>query len=430
MKRILFFFPGLLAVLLLSGQQPFVATDIDNFWKAYDKITATTDSAQQYRYLKELYLDKQSPGLKSLREVRRYTDREFIDAINNYPRFWLSVRADITSAKSLYPEIRTAIAQLKKVYPSLRNATIYFAVGAFRTNGTIQQDRILIGSEMALAGNAVIIEELPAWRQPFYKEYNPRQNIALLCAHEYIHTQQKPLVENLLSKCLYEGVAEFVSCLATGKPSNSPAIAFGKANHQRVTDQFVKDLFTMSNDYNWLWGENRNDLRVRDLGYYIGYTICERYYNLSADKRKAIAELIELDYTDEKQVERIVDTTGLLPASLQELYTRYEAQRPTVTGIFPFENGSRNVKPGLTKITISFSEPLNGYNTGIDYGPLGDNFIPVISRERTWSADHRSWTFEADLQPGKRYQVLISNNFRKEDGVRLKPYLIDITVSE
>ena len=125
------------------------------------------------------------------------------------------------------------------------------------------------------------------------------------------------------------------------------------------------------------------------------------------------------------EVERIVNITKLLPKTLEELNVDYEKQRPTVIQITPFENGSQIVKSGLTKITIIFSEPLVKYNTGIDFGPLGQDCFPTIKPEKFFGEDGKSWTFEADLKQNQHYQILIENNFRKENGVRLKPYLID-----
>ena len=427
-----------LALFLISAKvsfsqtagQKFVSTDIDNFWKAYEKVTSVSDSIKQYQYLNEFYLDKGSLGLKSLIEVRNYTPKEFLNSITKYPKFWNSLKENTTNVSNLYPEIETDIRKLKEAYPPLKPSTIYFSIGAFRTNGTIQNDRILIGSELSLADETTVIDELPAWRQNFYKEYNPRKNIALLCTHEYVHTQQKELVENLLSMCLYEGVAEFISCKVTGKKSSSPAIEFGKNNQEKVINQFIADLYIMSNNYNWLWGENRNDLKIRDLGYYIGYEISERYYNSSKDKAKAIKTLIELDYHNEKEMEQIVDASKLFPKSVKKLNQDYEKQRPTVLAISGFKNGNKKVKSGLRDITITFSEPLNGRNTGIDFGPLGKEFCPKLSPEKIWSSDKKTWTFKADLLPNKKYQILITNNFRKQNGVRLKPYLIEFQTAE
>ena len=186
----------------------------------------------------------------------------------------------------------------------------------------------------------------------------------------------------------------------------------------------------MDRQNNWLWGENQNQLKVRDLGYYVGYEICERYYNLSRDKAKAIRELIELDYNNDKALEKIVDITKLLPKTLSELNNDYEKERPKVILVAPFENGSQNVKSGITEITVIFSEPLNGHNDGIDFGPLGQDYCPKIKPQKTWSADKKSWTFQADLKPNKHYQILISNNFRTVGGMRLKSYLIDFSTTE
>lgn len=405
--------------------QKIVSTDIDNFWNAYEKIISTKDSVQQYNFLKTFYIDKATPGLKSLIEVRNYTAKDFVNAINKYPKFWNSLKPNTLNCDVLYPEIETDIKKLKLAYPSLKPSTIYFSIGAFRTNGTVQDDRVLIGSELSLADETTIIDELPLWRQSFYKEYNPRKNIALLCTHEYIHTQQKELVEKLLLMCLYEGVAEFVSCKVTGKKSSTPAMEYGKNNQQKVIDQFISDLYIVKNNYNWLWGENKNALKVRDLGYYIGYEICERYYNLSKDKTKAIKELIELDYNNEKEVERIVDATKIFSERLKKLRSNYEKMQPTVVSIMPFKNGSKKVKFGQTEVTVVFSEPLNGNSTGLDFGPLGKEFCPKIDSEKTWSSDLKSWTFKVDLKPNQKYQILITDGFRKQNGIRLKPYLIE-----
>lgn len=413
-----------------NEHQKFVSSDITHFWEAYEKIVATNDTVKQADFLKTLYVDRATPGLKSLIEVRNYTIKEFLNAIRQYPKFWSSLKPNTVNSSELYPEIESDINKLKQAYPDLKPSTIYFSIGAFRTNGTIQNDRVLIGSELALADETTLIDELPQWRQPFYKEYKPRKNIALLCTHEYVHTQQKEIVENLLSMCLYEGVAEFISCKVTGKASSSPAIEFGKSNQQIVTDQFISDLFLISNNYNWLWGENRNHLKVRDLGYYIGYEICERYYNLSKDKAKAIKTLIELDYNNTKQVEQVVDASGFLPQRISQLNRNYEKQRPYVVSLSAFKNGSRKVKSGLTTVTVTFSEPLNGRNAGIDFGPLGKDFCPEIELEKTWSPDKKSWTFKTNLKPNQKYQILLTSNFRKQNGIRLKPYLIEFKTAE
>lgn len=411
-------------------KQKFVATDIDNFWLAYDKILSTKDSAQQYAFLKELYLDRGTEGLIGLIEVRNYSEKDFINWMTQYPNFWKSLRPNTFKVASLYPKIEANIQKLKNAYPELKPATIYFSFGAFKSGGTIQGNSVLIGSELSLADKTTIIDELPAWRQSFYKNQNPFHELPLVCTHEYIHTQQKEMAENLLSMCLYEGVAEFISCKVTDTKSDAPAIEFGKANQEVVIDKFVSDLFTMTNTYNWMWGENKNELKVRDLGYYIGYEICERYYNLSQDKAKAIKELIELDYTNEKEVERIVDITKLLPNTLEVLYTDYEKKRPKVVSLTPFESGSQSVKPGIILISITFSEEMDTNYRGFDFGPLGENHVYKFRKLIGWSNDNKTITVEVEVEPNKNYQSLVTKRFVNKKGLALKPFLIEFRTTD
>lgn len=433
MKRV-FFLAGIImlscVVTAQSFKQVFFNADISNFWKAYDKITATTDTALQRQIINDIYIRPGSAGLQELIRYRNYTDDDFLTMIRESPAFWKSLRKQTLNTEKLYPLIEKDLQKLKTLYPPLKPAAVYLLIGAFRTSGTGANGKVLIGSEYALAGPETNMADLPQRFHAYYRDFKPRENLGLLCTHEYVHTQQNQPVDNLLSNCLSEGIAEFISCKATGKASNTPAIAFGKLNTEKVVSQYVKDLFVMFNDYNWIWGENRNEFKVRDLGYYIGYSIAERYYELSADKGKAIRELIELDYTNDAAVERLVDTTRFLPKKLSELYTDYDKSRPRVIALSPSINGTKDVAPGLTRITVHFSEPLNGINTGIDFGPLGPDYFPKLSPVRVWSDDKRSITLEADLKPGKTYQFMIDNTFRREDQIRIKPFVVEFSTRE
>lgn len=423
MKKILFLLLLTSTNFLFGQSQKFVSSDIDNFWIAFDKISSTKDTILQSKYLKELYLDKGSLGLQSLIQVRNYSDKEFISSIHKYPNFWNSLRTNSQNTTQLYSEIERDISNLKKLYPDLKPSTIYFLIGAFRTGGTTQQDRVLIGSELSLCDETTLISEHPEFRQNFYKNYQPKKNIALLCTHEYIHTQQNAPPENLLSWCLYEGVAEFVSCFATGKKSNTPSIAFGKANQKKVFQKFSEELFFPTWG-DWLWGENANELKERDLGYYIGYEICERYYSQSKDKQKAIKELIELDYANEKEVERIVDATGLFSDSLQTMWDEYNRMRPTVINVKPLKKNTK-LKPGLVQLSITFSEEMDTIARGFNYGPLGENHVYRFKRIVGWTNNNKTFTIEVEVDANKKYQTYITSNFRNKQGIRLRQYLIE-----
>jgi len=409
-----------------------ISSDVDHFWEAYDAIVATPDSARQYELLQKLYFDKGTEGLEAIRQRRRYTAKEYIDAIHKYPDFWKTIRKNTLSVNKLSLEIQKNIAQLRKVYPELRPAPIYFTVGVFRTNGTISDGKVLIGSEMALSDRNVNTDALPNYLHSYYKNLNPIDDIGLLCTHEYVHTQQKEMVDDLLYYCLYEGVAEFISTKVTGKPSYTPAIAFGKKNEARVKALFERDMQHIETTYNWLWGTNQNALKERDLGYYIGYAICEKYYDRAKDKKQAIKELIELDYTNSEQIDALVNSTGFFSGTLAQIKADYDKIRPTVIDMKPSVAVGKNglLPSGPLTITLTFSEEMDKNFRGFDFGPLGENHVLRISKVIGFSDDGRSFRFETELKPGYHHQSTATVNFRNKAGIRLQPFLIDLTAAK
>lgn len=229
----------------VNAQKVFTS-DVDNFWTAYDKITQTKDSVLQYKYLNDDYLSKGTEGLKLIREARNYTDKDYINTINSYPKFWNSVRKNTLKSKNLSKDLNKGINKLRLIYPELKPANIYFTIGALRTGGTYRNGHVLIGSEIAMTDKKTITDEFPEnqrnARRLFF-DSEPINDLVLLNVHEYVHTQQKPFVDNLLSYVIHEGIAEFVSTKAMNVPSAAPAIAYGKKNNEKVRARFEQEIF-------------------------------------------------------------------------------------------------------------------------------------------------------------------------------------------
>jgi len=418
----------------VANAQKVFTSDVNNFWKAYDKITQTNDTILQYKYLNEDYLSKGTEGLKLIREVRNYTEKDYITAINSYPKFWNSVRKNTLKAKKLSKNLNSGIEKLRLIYPELKPANIYFTIGALRTNGTIKNGNVLIGSELAMADKNTVtdefFEDVRSARRLFF-DSEPIKHLVLLNVHEFVHTQQKLPLYNILYNTIYEGIAEFVSVKAMNVPSVAPAIEYGKQNHEKVRTRFEQEMFTNNNLNKWLWGNTPNEFGVRDLGYYVGYQMAENYYNQAENKQTAIKELIELDYANEAVIEDYIIKSNYFSKPLEELQKDFENSRPTVLGIKQFENFSRNVDPKTKEITINFSEPLNGFNTGIDYGELGEAAFPKSDfKKRYWSNDNKSWTISVELEPNIKYQFMITSNFRTKNNTPLKNYLIEFETSK
>jgi len=405
-----------------------ITSDIENFWIAYDKITSVKDSNEQLILLDSLYLKKGTPGLKAIREARNYTPEDFLNSINNYPKFWTSIRNNTLKVNQYKTNMVEGIDKLKEYYPELKPAKIYFTIGAFRTGGTTLDSLVLIGSEISMTDSTTVTEEFPESLShlPAHFKTNPLDHLTFLNIHEYIHTQQKPIVHNLLSQSIREGVAEFVPTVILNTSSPNPQIEFGKQNAKRIREVYEHELFYVNNLPKWLNSNASNEFGMRDLAYYVGYQMCENYYQQATNKKDAIREMINLDYSNETEIEEFVKTSNYLSEPLEQLYEKFQSKRPTVINIKQFKNKGENVSPSINEITIEFSEPLNGYNTGVDLGDLGRAAFPKGSIEgRTWGKENKSWTLPVSLEANKKYQILISNNFRTNTGIPLKPYLIE-----
>ena len=414
-----------------NNNQNIITSDINNFWNAYDKIIATKDSILQYKYLDSLYIKKATLGLKGIIQARDYTSEDYITAINSYPKFWNSVRENTFKTVNYIDELNDGIEKVRGIYPELKPAKIYFTIGALRSNGTTIDSLVLIGSELAMTDKNTISSEFEGdlrVNRRFFFDSNPIDNLVLLNIHEYVHTQQKPAVNNLLSYTLREGIAEFVSVVAMGVPSAAPAINYGNKN-KKVKQKFEEEMFYGNNRHHWLWSDYKNEFNTRDLGYYIGYKIAEINYNNADVKQNAIKEMIELDYANEPQIEDFVNRTNFFSKSLEELYQDFDKSRPTILNIKQFKNNDISVNPNTKEITVQFSEVLNGKNTSVDYSELGKDYFPKIT-DRFWEPGNKSWTMKVDLEPNKHYQFFVSNNFRTEKGIPLKWYLIEFKTAK
>ena len=49
-----------------------------------------------------------------------------------------------------------------------------------------------------------------------------------------------------------------------------------------------------TNVNDWLYNGSAAKGRPADLGYYIGYKICEAYYRVAKDKKQAVKDILEI----------------------------------------------------------------------------------------------------------------------------------------
>lgn len=431
MKIKLFLIAACSPVLLFS--QKVFTQDVDNFWKAYDRIIQAKDSAQKVNLIQTMYIEKGTQGLHDIMKARRYSAQEYIDVIGKYPKFWSSIRSRTLMSKKQARNVEKSITALKKIYPEAKPANTYFTVGLLRTNGTTMNGNLLIGTESAFADKDVDISEMHK-SYPQLKAYfatNPIDSFVSLAAHEYVHTQQKSTIgNNLLTQVVMEGVAEFVSNLSLKKKSSIPAMAYGNLHETEIKDFFVKEMFSPYTWNNWIWNATNNRFKMADLGYFVGYALVEKYYDKQADKKSAIKKMIELDYNNQAALSAFVEESGYFEKPVSYYKDEYEKKRPVVVGITEFENGSKNVNPNIKTLSVTFSQEMDPFRDGIDYGPLGKESFVKKKKFLRFINNNKTVVYEIEVLPNTHHQMLFDGGFRSKDGNPAQNYLIDFTTTK
>ncbi len=428
-KILLLLFITLYACKKKENEEFVYTQDVDNYWNAYDKIITTKDSILQRKYLEEEFINKASLGQQTMFKVRNCTPEEYLYNINKYPKFWESIRKNTLKSKGFTSKIESGLHKLKSFYPELKPAKVYFTIGAFKTGGTAIDSTVVFGTEKQFLDPTINTSEFVdnAFGMNSFSKTNPIKNVGFTAIHEFIHTQQENFIGgNLLTACLFEGVAEFVTEKISGKESNEPCIKYGKKNSEIIMNQFKIEMFNDAYSY-WLWSAMPNKFNQRDLGYYIGYAIADKFYKgFKGDKKLAIKKLIEVDYSSNEKVIKFVNSVGFFEKSIEEIRKENEIHRPYVVSIKEFKNKETNVDSEIKTLTVEFSEPMNHFSN-FKLGPLGAENLIRFTGFNGWSDDNKKISYKVKLKPSLRQQILITDVFQSKKGYPLKPFLIDIT---
>lgn len=277
-----------------SWSQTIISTDdIVRYWEAFDRLKAGGDSVAVFQ---EFYIDKASPGLKKFINSRNFTAEEYVRNIRAYPRFWASIRPNTMRIVERKAEIETIFQHFKQRYPAFKQPKICFAIGGLRSGGTTSANEVLIGSEIAAADANTDKSEMRGWLKAII---GTTGDIVAMVAHETVHTQQKislPFIiqsmhSRTMAQCIREGAADFVSHEISKTNINPVIYAYGEANYQALKAEFQNDYRTNA-FRKWLYNGSQSNGRPSDLGYFMGYKICEAYYTKATDKAAALKKLM------------------------------------------------------------------------------------------------------------------------------------------
>ncbi|WP_149915502.1 hypothetical protein [Sphingobacterium cavernae] len=301
---------------LQTNAQTILSKDVSNFWIAYDKIHKSNSYDDQLHIIKSNYLNLGTYGLKEFCRVMKYTDSAYVNAILRYPKFWNSLWAKTQSLEANKNKIKKHLKNFKRLYPHSQPANLYLCIGLGNSGGKPLNKDLVIGLELALADSTINTSEYQSQRKKDYYRNSESGGIEFVAVHEYVHTQQKSLVNNnVLKNSIYEGACDFIAELVIGKPIDLKYIQYGYQNYSNVLELFRQDLLSTNFDD---WFHNHNVSTIKDLGYFIGYDICKNYYNNSVNKKVAIKEIIELDYSDDESVLRFLNVSGIFKAKIED----------------------------------------------------------------------------------------------------------------
>lgn len=276
-----------------------VMSDITLFWSAYDLAKPENDLI----VFRDQYLRKGSAGLKEFTRRRIGSSCGLVDAIEHHPKYYASLRERSRQLDSYKDSLRGSFRKLKGLYETAVFPNIYFLMGRMNSAGTLTEEALLIGIDMFGRSKNMPVEELGDWHRANIK---PMEALPFVVAHELVHYQQKyPRAQvTLLQQAINEGSADFIAELIAGGHGNEHLHVYGNQHEKELWLEFKKEMLGTDSS-NWLYQGDKAKDRPADLGYYVGYKICEAYYKNAQDKKQAIRNILEI-----KDFEQFLKASG------------------------------------------------------------------------------------------------------------------------
>lgn len=262
--------------------------DVERFWEVYDQ----TKPKFKGKVWQSQYLDPGSKGLKAFIPMRIESGRKLAKTVKKQQSYYEETRKNLPYIKGIKDTLENNFRAFKTLYPETVFPEVYFVMGRRNTGGTAFSGGIIMGFERF---------GLPSSDSEPDIHLNALDDIVF---HEFIHFQQQYVRENtLLAQCIREGAADFLTYLVKGAKINPSIHEFGHANEAVLWEEFItrKD----SNNWSgWLYG-GKLEGRPKDMGYWMGFKICEAYYQQATNKKQAVADMLNI-----KDFNQFLKTSG------------------------------------------------------------------------------------------------------------------------
>lgn len=280
-------------------QFKFITSDLDRFWKVFEQLPASSAPAQ---LLDQQYLDAGSVGLQGFIPHRIGSGANLYASISKRPKYYAAIRPQTLQTGRIEPALRGAMRKFKGLYDKATFPDVYFLIGAMNSGGTSSPDGLLIGVDMFGLGPDVPTDELTGWHK---KSINSFDALPSLVTHELMHFQQNLMPQTLLGHAIKEGGADFLTSLLIDGNFNQKIYTYGYAHEAELKQQFFAAM-QGSDTSQWLYGgADEATGRPADLGYFMGFRICQAYYQQAKDKKQAIVEILNT-----RDFERLLADSG------------------------------------------------------------------------------------------------------------------------
>lgn len=261
--------------------------DVANFTTAFTK--SQTDWANAPTYFYQDYFSRASSGLFFFQKFKiRSSSHAFAFRVEDKQRYFESILPNLQKLQSQELLLREYFNKFEDLYSKAVFPDVYFVVGCFNAGGTSSPFGLLIGTEMHAKTQASDFSNFNHWEKTVARGFS---NLPLITLHELVHIQQNDNYSNLLGNAIFEGAADFISELVCGAHINVHVHEWADRHEDQVWAEFEREMYGESSS-NWIGNADLAKDKPADLGYYVGYKICESYYNKQPDKEQAISDIL------------------------------------------------------------------------------------------------------------------------------------------
>lgn len=263
--------------------------DVTNFLAALDKSETNWLNSPSYFYHE--YFSKASNALFFYQKFKiQSSSHQFAYRVEDKKAYFQSIIPNLEQLHSQEKVLRMYFDKFELLYPDAVFPDVHYVVGCFNAGGTSSPFGLIIGAEMHTKVEDSDLTNFNNWEKNVVRNFS---NLPLITIHELVHIQQNSNYNNLLGNAIYEGAADFVSSLVCDSHINQYVHDWANKKEEEIWDEFEKEMYKESTE-NWIGNADRAKDTPADLGYYVGFKICESYYDKQTDKKKALKDILTI----------------------------------------------------------------------------------------------------------------------------------------